>query len=71
MLNIISEEGLGYWVDKRLRILMLARKGKRPKEISKETGLGINYVMSVIRDFREKGLLERPKKSRARKKVRA
>jgi len=67
MLRVISEEGLGYWVDKRLRILLLARKGKRPKEISKETGLGINYVMSVIRDFREEGLLERSKKKGVRK----
>ena len=67
MLRIISEEGLGYWVDKRLRILMLARKGKRPKEIAKITGLGINYVMSVIRDFREEGLLERSKKKGVRK----
>ena len=67
MLRIISEEGLGYWVDKRLRILMLARKGKRPKEISKETGLGINYILSVIQDYREEGLLERSKKKGVRK----
>ena len=67
MLRIITEEGLSYWVDKRLRILMLARKGKRPKEISKETGLGINYILSVIQDYREKGLLERSKKKGVRK----
>jgi transposase len=67
MLRVIKEEGLSYWISKRLEILMLARKGKRPKEIAKITGLGINYVMSVIRDFREEGLLERSKKKRVRK----